>query len=95
MTTDFEHACVVPGPHAGVLISIDGRWICEDHLGRMKARHDGIRSDERTRIVAWLRKRALVWRNAVHPIPRDNILVADTFDGAANSIERDDLEEEP
>ena len=45
-------------------------------------------TSEVTQIVLYLRARAKVWREAVVPIPRDNLLVADTLDGAANDIER-------
>jgi len=50
-------------------------------------------TSEVTRIIAYLRARAKVWREAVVPVPRDNLLVADTLDGAANSIESGDSTE--
>lgn len=44
-------------------------------------------TNEVGRIISFLRARAKVWRDAMTPVPRDNILVADTLDGAANTIE--------
>jgi len=52
----------------------------------------GERDEMRATIVTWLRARARTWRTADPAVPRDNLLVADTLDGAANSIERNQLE---